>query len=340
MLCRLWRQASVAAVLIFPRATTVAFAALPPTHKTSVIKNLSTVGTGATSLSATGTTTNGMESKIEAATPVNGIPGQDIKEEQPVRNPITESSTVLVVGGGRGIGLEFVHQCAGRGATVIATHRGSDISTDLKTFMDDTRYNIEALSLDVGDEESIANAAKELKARLGDRPLTHVIHSAGTYMKGMSFDGTSRGGRPPQPVVTKEDMMTTYLVNAVGPLLVAQAFAPLMGPAPGSDEKHLPVYSILTSKVGSVYDNTSGGTYAYRSSKSALNNIAKSLSVDLAGEASVVLLHPGFVRTDMTGGKGLIDTPESVSGMLRAVETTDATVGFRFVDFKACIIPW
>jgi len=62
--------------------------------------------------------------------------------------------------------------------------------------------------------------------------------------------------------------------------------------------------------------------------------------VDLAGNVSVVLLHPGYVRTDMTDGKGLIDCDESVSGMLRAVESTDATVGFRFVDFKACLIPW
>lgn len=121
---------------------------------------------------------------------------------------------------------------------------------------------------------------------------------------------------------------------------MAQAFAPLLGRDPENDKKNLPVYSILTSKVGSVYDNTSGGTYAYRSSKSALNNIAKSLSVDLAAEASVVLLHPGFVKTDMTGGKGFIDTKESVSGMLRAIEATDATIGFRFVDFKACLIPW
>ena len=99
----------------------------------------------------------------------------------------------------------------------------------------------------------------------------------------------------------------------------------------------------MSSKVGSVDDNGSGGAYAYRSSKSALNSIAKSLSsVDLANEARVMLLHLGYVRTDMTGGKeGFIDAKESMGGMLNAIEATDATTpGFRFVDYKACLIPW
>ena len=247
---------------------------------------------------------------------------------------------MLILGGNRGIGLEFVNQCAQKGAKVIATHRSSDIPDSIKVFIENSNLRVESLSLDVTDETSIANAAKELQARANYTPLTHVIHCAGAYPPGMSFDGTSRGGRPPQPVVTKEDMMQSYLVNAVGPLLVAQAFVPLLGRAPESPEKNLPVYSILSSKVGSVYDNTSGGTYAYRSSKAAVNNICKSLSVDLAGEASVICLHPGYVRTDMTGGKGLIDTDESVEGMMRAIEATDASVGFRFVDFKAYLIPW
>lgn len=268
-----------------------------------------------------------------------------MKEEQPVRNPITSSSTVLVVGGNRGIGLEFVKQCAQqKGAKVIATHRVS--SDSLQALVNDPKLQVESVSsFDVTDEASIASAVQELRGRDSFTPLTHVIHSAGTYPSGMSLDGTSRGGRPPQPVVTKDDMMQSYLINAVGPLLVAQALVPLLGcssdgSSPDGGNTILPVYSILSSKVGSVYDNTSGGTYAYRSSKAATNNICKSLSVDLAGEASVICLHPGYVRTDMTGGKGLIDVDESVAGMLRAIEATDATVGFRFVDYKACIIPW
>jgi NAD(P)-dependent dehydrogenase (short-subunit alcohol dehydrogenase family) len=92
--------------------------------------------------------------------------------------------------------------------------------------------------------------------------------------------------------------------------------------------------------VGSVDDNMSGGAYAYRASKSALNIITKSLFCDLAGSVAVLLLHPGYVRTDMTGGQGLIDVDESVSGMLKAIEATDGSSPFRWVDFKACRIPW
>ena len=131
--------------------------------------------------------------------------------------------------------------------------------------------------------------------------------------------------------------MKTYEINTIAPLLMAQNFIPLMGKR---SEELYPVLSILSSKVGSVDDNGSGGAYAYRSSKSALNNIAKSLSVDLGGEARVVLLHPGYVRTDMTNGNGFIDVDESVGGMLNAVEATNVNTGFRFVDYKACLIPW
>merc|ERR1712238_308900 len=132
-------------------------------------------------------------------------------------------------------------------------------------------------------------------------------------------------------------MMKTFAINSIAPLLVAQSFVPLLGKR---SEKFYPVIAFISSKVGSVDDNGSGGAYAYRSSKSALNNIAKSLSVDLQNEVRVLLLHPGYVKTDMAGGKGFIDANESVSGMLNAVEATDGNSGFRFVDFKACLIPW
>ena len=276
--------------------------------------------------------------------PIDGIPGEDLIEDQPVRNPIDATSHVIVVGGSRGIGLEFVKQCLQKWADVVATHREDLPPQNLQTLLEEYPDNLSFLQMDVGDSKSVASAAAELRSRRkpGEEfiPLTHIIHSAGAYFPGMSFDGSARGGRKPQPVVTEHDMIESFRINAVGPLLMAQSFVPLLGKASSRPAKDLPVLSILTSKVGSVYDNSSGGTYAYRSSKSALNQIAKSISVDFAGEVSVVLLHPGYVRTDMTSGNGLIDTDQSVEGMLRAVESTDASVGFRFVDYKACIIPW
>lgn len=261
-------------------------------------------------------------------------PGTSPVESQPALNPIDDTCTVLIIGASRGIGVEFAQQCVNRGATVIATYR-SELPSSLQQLKDEYPSTIHFLKMDVTDEESIKTAASKYTSI--SKSLTHIIHNAGVYLTGSSFDGTSRGPRDAAPAVTKDVMMKTFEINTVAPLLVAQHFVPIMSKR---SDRLLPVLSFLSSKVGSIDDNGSGGAYAYRSSKSALNNIAKSLSIDLAGEVCVTLLHPGYVRTDMTNGNGLIDTNESVSGMLRAVEATDATVGFRFVDYKACLIPW
>mmetsp|Transcript_6179 Transcript_6179/g.7198 ORF Transcript_6179/g.7198 Transcript_6179/m.7198 type:complete len:346 (-) Transcript_6179:181-1218(-) len=269
--------------------------------------------------------------------PINVPPGTSPIEMQNNVNPINSSCIILVVGATRGIGLEFVTQCLEKGATVIATYRSDDIPSTIQDLQHKyTENKLRSIRLDVCDESSIENAAASYRSsNLG--PLTHIIHNAGVYLPGTSFDGVARGSRAVSPKVTKDVLMQTYEINSVAPLLTAQNFVPLMGKR--SDALY-PVLAFLSSKVGSVDDNGSGGAYAYRSSKSALNNIAKSLSVDLQNEARVVLLHPGYVKTDMTGGKGFIDANESVSGMLNAVEATDGNTGFRFVDFKACLIPW
>lgn len=301
------------------------------------------------------TTTNNDDSTFTFIPPKPKVvqPGTSPVEDQPQLNPIDETCTVLVVGATRGIGLEFVKTSLERGATVIATHRSKDddddkIPSTLQKLKEEYNTKLYFLTLDISDEQSIQSAASQCQSMLkGDSDtitndnvgggLTHIIHNAGIYLPGTSFDGTARGPRDAAPPVTKEIMMKTFEINTIAPLLIAQNFVPLLKKR---SEELLPIISFVSSKVGSIDDNGSGGAYAYRSSKSALNNIAKSLSIDLMGEAGVVLLHPGYVRTDMTGGKGLIDVDESVGGMVKAIEATDSTVGFRFVDYKACLIPW
>lgn len=264
-------------------------------------------------------------------------PGTSPVEDQKKVNPINSSCIVLVVGANRGIGLEFVKQCLQRGATVIASHRLEEVPASIQNLQSEyPEDRLHPLQIDLTSESSIENAASTYKS-MELRSLTHIIHNAGMYLPGTSFDGTARGPRDAVPKVTKEVLQKTYEINTIAPLLIAQNFVPLMGKR--SDVLY-PVLTMLSSKVGSVDDNGSGGAYAYRSSKSALNNIAKSLSIDLGDEVRVALLHPGYVRTDMTNGNGLIDTSESVEGMLDAVEATDASTGFRFVDYKACLIPW
>ena len=274
---------------------------------------------------------------VELPPAISVSPGESPVEEQEPVNPIDDSCTVLVVGSNRGIGIEFVKQCLQKGATVIATHRSKGMPESLSEIKNDYADKLITIQMDLEDEQSIVDAAKNLQSMETVKPLSHIIHNAGIYLSGASFDGTARGPRAAAPKVTKDVMMKTFAINSIAPLLVAQSFVPLMGKR---SETLFPVLAFLSSKVGSVDDNGSGGAYAYRSSKSALNNIAKSMSVDLGDEARVVLLHPGWVRTDMTNGNGLIDADESAAGMLRAVEATDASTPFRFVDYKACQIPW
>ena len=272
-------------------------------------------------------------SKVDFPNAISVSPGTSPVEDQPKLNPIDSTCTVLIVGATRGIGLEFVKQCLSKGSTVIGTHRSEEMPTEFQSLQAEFPKTLIGLQMDVSSEQSIQDASMAFKAKdIGS--ISHIIHNAGIYLPETSFDGKSRG---PPPTVTKEVMLKTFEINAIAPLLVAQHFVPLMGKR---NKLLYPIIAFMSSKVGSVDDNGSGGAYAYRSSKSALNNIAKSISNDLADEIRVVLLHPGYVRTDMTSGKGFIDVDESASGLLNAIEATDANTGFRFVDFKANLIPW
>jgi NAD(P)-dependent dehydrogenase (short-subunit alcohol dehydrogenase family) len=97
----------------------------------------------------------------------------------------------------------------------------------------------------------------------------------------------------------------------------------------------------ITSKAGSIEDNTSGGNYIYRSSKAAMNMTFRSLAVDLAGEGiRVAILHPGWVRTDMGGANALIDAPESVAGMRRVIAGLTPEQSGRFINYDGREIPW
>lgn len=261
----------------------------------------------------------------------SAAPGSAEREDQPVVTPLDAGCTVLIVGATRGIGLELTKQARFKGCSVIATHREPEAPSELLAL------GVSCLRLDVTNADSIRGASNELRSQ--GITLTHIIHNAGIYGPKGSLDGVARNGRPAAPPVKAEDMMHVFEVNSVGPLLVAQFFAPLFA---ATDTVALPILAILTSKVGSVDDNTSGGAYAYRASKAALNIIAKSLYCDMRPDniCNVLLLHPGWVRTDMTNGNGLIDVNECASGLLRAIEATGPKTPFRFVDYKAQLIPW
>jgi len=246
---------------------------------------------------------------------------------------LDEESTCLVTGGARGLGCEWVAHLLWAGCAVVATCRdpegdGAKRLREFASAVGDGRLRL--VRMDVGDAASVEAAMDEVAQIFAPtgRRLDLLVNNAGVYGPGKA--GQALGA------VTQADFEHVFRVNCAGPILVAQQAArrDLLGE--GS------VVLNVSSKMGSVQDNTSGGTYAYRAAKAALNVCTKSLAVDLADRgAHAVLFHPGYVQTDMTGGAGLIDTTDSVSGMLDALASlTFPQPEFTWWDYKGEKVPW
>jgi len=228
--------------------------------------------------------------------------------------------TVLVTGANRGIGLGFVKYYLDRGDRVIGTYRDTQSSTELIQMTKD--YDrLESLALDVSSEGSLV----DFRNQLGNRPIDIFINNAGVYgPRNSTFDN-----------VDEKNWVPVLQVNAIAPLILTQLIIENLRQ---SSVKKL-VY--ITSKMGSIDDNKGGGSYVYRSSKAALNAVVKSISVDLADEGMrVALLHPGWVRTDMGGPNGLIDTKTSVTGMTKVIDGLEQTSSGGFYNYDGAEIPW
>ncbi len=229
-------------------------------------------------------------------------------------------ATVLITGTNRGLGLEFVQQYLQRGDRVIATCRSPDASQALQDLAAGND-KLEVLALEVSDENSMAAFAQTIK----DEAIDIFINNAGVYgPRDASFGN-----------VGASDWEEVLKINSIAPILLTQLIIGSL--RQGSDKKL--VY--ITSKMGSIDDNQGGGSYIYRSSKTALNSAVKSLAVDLASDGfSVAVVHPGWVRTDMGGPNGLIDAPESVSGMIAVIDKLDAGSNGQFFNYDGSVIPW
>ena len=229
-------------------------------------------------------------------------------------------ATVLITGTNRGLGLEFVKHYLERSDTVIATCRASSSATELQALAANNE-NLSLKSLDVSDEQSMAGFAAELK----DTAIDVFINNAGVYGPRDAGFGN----------VDSSEWEQVMHVNAIAPMLLTQL---IIGSLRQGTDKKL-VY--VTSKMGSIDDNKGGGNYIYRSSKTALNSVAKSLSVDLSSEGfSVAVVHPGWVRTDMGGPNGLIDVKTSVAGMLAVIDGLSPDNAGEFFNYDGSLIPW
>lgn len=228
--------------------------------------------------------------------------------------------TILITGCNRGIGLEFVKQYAQDDWRVYATCRQPDSAQELQSLS--KRYpsiSVHALNVDV-EKEILA-----LSEELSDIKIDVLLNNAGIYAAGGKQFGE----------VDKAIWLKAIEVNTIAPLLMAQAFIDhvLRG-----NQK---IVATVSSKVGSIDDNTSGGGYAYRSSKSAVNQVMKSLSIDLKPKGiKTVSLHPGWVKTDMGGPNALIDTEESVAGMRNVISHLTPEQSGQFINYNGTPIPW
>ena len=224
------------------------------------------------------------------------------------------SPTVLITGANRGIGLEAARQFAAKGYKVIGTARDPADAKDLSA----VAHRVE--SLDVTDAASVA----PLASRLQGVPIDILVNNAGVFdRKDVTIDK-----------VDFAMMEQTLAVNTMGPLRVTQALLPNLRAG-----KRRTIVSI-SSQLGSI-EKSDGRWYAYRASKAALNQINKTLSVELAPEGfTCVVLHPGWVRTDMGGASATYSPQESVAGLITVIEKLGPTDNGRFYDFKGTPIPW
>jgi NAD(P)-dependent dehydrogenase (short-subunit alcohol dehydrogenase family) len=225
---------------------------------------------------------------------------------------------VLITGANRGIGLEFTQQYAQDGWDVLACCRDPQHAGTLQALAK-SYANIRILLLDVADFAQIDALALQLK----NDKIDVLINNAGVYPESSLADADT------------EDWLEAFKINTIAPLKMVTAFTTHVA------NSELKKIATLSSKMGGMSDNTSGGSYIYRSTKTAVNMVMKSLSIDVkpAGIA-VVTLHPGWVLTDMGGSNALINTKTSVIGLRQVIENLNLSNTGKFIAYDGKEIAW
>ena len=225
---------------------------------------------------------------------------------------------VVVTGANRGIGLEFARQLIARGDEVFAGVREPERATELRGL------GARVHALDVTDGASVAAFARAV-----DGTVDLLINNAG------SNGGPTQSLRQMAEDLALPDVLRTFDINAAGALRVAVALLPHLRRGTAKQIVH------ITSGMGSIADNGSGGYYAYRMGKAALNMASKSLAVDLRGEGiTSIVMNPGWVQTDMGGARAPTPVDVSVRSMLDVIGKLTLEQSGEFFNYNGGRYPW
>jgi NAD(P)-dependent dehydrogenase (short-subunit alcohol dehydrogenase family) len=229
--------------------------------------------------------------------------------------------SVLITGANRGLGFEFAQQYLADGWQVYAACRDPGSASELRRLADASGHKLRILNLDVTNLSSVKAAAAEVDGQAIDL----LINNAGI------------GGPRGQTVgnIDYEAWAKVLDANTMGPMRVSEAFVDNVA---RSERK---LIATLTSGMGSIADNTSGGSVAYRSSKAAVNMAMRSLAIDLAPRGiTCVVVNPGWVQTDMGGPHATITPAASVTSLRRLIDTLGPTQSGKFFNYDGCEYPW
>ena len=225
----------------------------------------------------------------------------------------------LVVGASRGLGLGLTGELAGRGWHVIATARNPATADGLRQLQQASAGRVEVERLDVDSPEQL----EALAGRLSGRRFDLLFHNAGVAgPKHQSVDA-----------VTAAELAALFTTNAIAPLRIARRLLPQV--------KDGGTVAFMSSRMGSVADNRTGGFDLYRASKAALNSLTRGFASAQVGERpiTVLTLHPGWVRTDMGGSAAPVSVADSVRGLADVLEARH-TARHSFLDYQGTELPW
>ncbi|HEY9548860.1 MAG TPA: SDR family oxidoreductase [Kiloniellaceae bacterium] len=223
---------------------------------------------------------------------------------------------MLVTGANRGIGLEFVKSFAADGWRVHGCARNVDKAREARAVAGDVTLH----RLDVTNGLKVASLAREL----ADEAIDLLINNAGVYGPRTGFGETDY-----------DEWADVLQVNAMAPLRMVERFVGLV------EKSELKTVVNISSRMGSVAENSSGGAYIYRTSKAALNMVTKSLAIDLAGRGiTVVCFHPGWVQTDMGSAGANLPPAQSVAGMRQVIAGLGPADSGRFFNYDGTPIEW